>query len=318
MWYDELEKRNTINLPSDVTFGVEIEFAKASKLYVEDEIETGFKNNILNKNWKVENEKTLYESGVCYSIYGGEAVSDILVDSKSDWNGISYVCDSIKKYRGKINQNCGAHVHIGENIFAGNLKYYARFMKLWTIYEEIITKFCFGEYNTPRKSFYSFSGSCTNLFKHIDLFYKNDKVIRSFDEFISCYSRFKNEAVSFYGVDKQNILKKYGSDVDWEHYKTIEFRAGNGTLNPVIWQNYVNLYTKLMLTCLDDSKDWDMIDKLFYKNIEQEDFSFDINIPKALEFVDLIFDNNVDKEYFLTQYLKKDKSDTKKLIKRMG
>ena len=48
MWYDELEKRNTINLPSDVTFGVEIEFAKASKLYVEDEIETGFKNNILN------------------------------------------------------------------------------------------------------------------------------------------------------------------------------------------------------------------------------------------------------------------------------
>lgn len=73
-----------------------------------------------------------------------------------------------------------------------------------------------------------------------------------------------------------------------------------------------------MLTCLDDSKDWDMIDKLFYKNIEQEDFSFDINIPKALEFVDLIFDNNIDKEYFLTQYLKKDKSDTKKLIKRMG
>ena len=59
MWYDELEKRNTINLPSDVTFGVEIEFAKASKLYVEDEIETGFKNNILNKNWKVENEETL-------------------------------------------------------------------------------------------------------------------------------------------------------------------------------------------------------------------------------------------------------------------
>lgn len=312
MWYEKLETRDTINLPSDVTFGVEIEFAKANKLDVEDEL----KNKTLYKKWKVENDETIYEDDIPYSIYGGEAVSDILIDNKKDWNSISYACNSIKKNNGAINQNCGAHVHVGGNIFDDNLKYYARFMKLWTIYEDVITRFCFGEYNMPRSTFYQYSGSCANLFKHIDKFYKNDKVIKDFAEFINCYARFKNEAVSFYGLDRQNILQKYGKNIkNWQDYRTIEFRGGNGTLNPAIWQNYVNLDTKLMLICLDESKDWDMIDKLFYQNINEEEFSFDINLPKALEFANLVFNNDIDKQYFLIQYLKQDKQESKKIIK---
>lgn len=308
MWIQELKNRKKLDLPKDMTFGLEIEFAKADRTYVEDEIIDAIKNNKLTNNWLLENEETLYEEKV-FSIYGGEAISGILTDSNENWKDVKLVCDTIKKYRGIISDKCAAHVHVGANVFLDNLKYYSRLAKLWTVYEDIIIRFCYGESNEPRPNMEYFAKSNFEIFKYIDLFYKNDKQIRSFDDFLRAYSPCKNLAISFRRLDEKFIKAKYGNNIkNWQDYRTFEFRLGNGTLNENIWQNYTNLYTKILLCCLDDNKDWDKIDKKFYEIINNETYDIDnnYNLEKAIEFCNFVFDNELDKMNFLLQYAKND------------
>lgn len=99
-------------------------------------------------------------------------------------------------------------------------------------------------------------------------------------------------------------------------------RCPNGTINPIIWQNNINFFAKLFLYCSSDNFDKDFIDyKLtcLRNNLINYDYS-NIYIDAILEFSNLIFSNEIDKLYFLKQYLKrfdtiKDKEDTKKVYK---
>ena len=84
---------------------------------------------------------------------------------------------------------------------------------------------------------------------------------------------------------------------------TIEFRSPNGTFEPVIWQNNLNLFTKM----IEKVKTID-VEKLYYDYFSN--FSISVNeynkiyFEDAIRFADLIFDKNIDKMYFLRQYLK--------------
>lgn len=88
---------------------------------------------------------------------------------------------------------------------------------------------------------------------------------------------------------------------------TIEFREPNASSNHVIWQNNINTCTKM----LNSSRNLDT-DFLDYK-LSNGNFTYDkmkygeVNIEEALEFVDLVFDNDLDKAY----------SDTCKNIKKL-
>lgn len=316
MWQNSIEYRYNLGIDNDVTFGTEIEFIGAYREAVRFDLMKGYLKKRLHTEWLLENDETLCNEGI-FSAVGGEAISGILRDDKIVWQDIKFVCDSIKLNGGGVNDKCGAHVHVGVNIFDNNFKYYARFIKLWTVYENIIVRFCYGENEFARSMLYYFAASNRNIFKHIDLFYKNDRIIRSFEEFIQYYSTFKNLMVSFKGMSKEWIMQKYHNPKNWEDYRTLEFRLANGTLNHVIWQNYVNLYTKMMLCCLDDSKDWDNIDRLFYHNIHC-DSELDTTLDNVRLFCDFVFYNDIDKSNFLLQYYKSDLEFGHKLIKKVN
>ena len=88
---------------------------------------------------------------------------------------------------------------------------------------------------------------------------------------------------------------------------TIEFRCPNGTLNSVIWQNNVNFFTKLLLYCRSEKFNNDIVFQR--KRINSNEYNSliyydEIFLDQALELCDMIFDNNLDKLYFLRQYLK--------------
>jgi len=88
---------------------------------------------------------------------------------------------------------------------------------------------------------------------------------------------------------------------------TIEFRCPNGTLNPIIWQNNVNLFTKLLLFCKEESYQPEVVEareKINNHKYMKLEWYDEIYLQQALEFSDLIFSNNLDKIYFLKQYLK--------------
>ena len=85
---------------------------------------------------------------------------------------------------------------------------------------------------------------------------------------------------------------------------TVEFRSPNATIEEIVWQNNINAFTKLMLAATKGLIDEECLD---YKisNFTNYDFMYkEICLKSVLEFVDLIFDNNLDKIYFLKQYFK--------------
>ena len=316
MWLDNIEYRDELNLNKDIKFGIEIEFDKARKRYVSEVLEDAYKNKVINKKWDVVYDETINSFKSKSHTRGGEAVSSILNDTKETWNNIKYTCDTIKYFGGKINNNCGAHVHLDASILKDNMKYYDRLMKLWIIFEDVIIRFCYGEKNNPRNMLDLFSKSPYVFFKVIyDNYYKNNKLNLTFEQFVKgpkSPTWYKNLSVSFRGLDEDFLKKKYNNNDNWYNHRTIEFRACNGTLNHIVWQNYVNLWTKLFLCCINDSKDWDKIDKLFIKYYNNYKKSDKYNIEKAIYFSDFIFDNDIDKYNFMLQYIKEEKYATTK------
>ena len=86
---------------------------------------------------------------------------------------------------------------------------------------------------------------------------------------------------------------------------TIEFRCPNGCIEETIWQNNVNTFTKTLLYSKSDNFDQEFVDFYFLRkdDCNMEYFYF-MDIERALEFADLVFDKELDKMNFLRQYFK--------------
>ena len=88
---------------------------------------------------------------------------------------------------------------------------------------------------------------------------------------------------------------------------TIEFRCPNGTLDPAIWQNNVNLFAKMLYYSGSTSFDDDTVQKrheIILTRFADLQYYDEIYLEQALEFCDIVFTNNLDKINFLKQYLK--------------
>lgn len=313
MWKNNLIYRNNLETNKDITFGIEIEFDKARKSIIEDLLNKAYNKQVLSNIWKLENDETIYDGIALYSPLGGEAISDILKDNNKSWDDIKYVCEMIKSFGGIATTKCGAHVHIGANILNNNMKYYERLIKLWIIYENIISRFCYGEETEPRKTLPVFASSPYKYIKQLYNEYydpKGEKLNLTYEEFIknNKYSLgLKNLSLSLKGLDNNYLKEKY-QNKDWKNNKTIEFRGGNGTLNHIIWQNYINLYIKLLMCCLDDNKDWELINKKFHQSLKNQELEI-FDYEKAIEFCNFIFNNDLDKYNFMIQYIKDNSYD---------
>ena len=94
--------------------------------------------------------------------------------------------------------------------------------------------------------------------------------------------------------------------VNFRHFNTLgtlEFRCPNASFNPIIWQNNVNLFFKMLRYASSSKFNGDFINEKINK-LDSGVIYDEINVNDALELCDLIFDNNLDKVYFLRQYLK--------------
>lgn len=291
-WIKDATYRKAINIPKDVTFGIEVEFCNADRLRVNDRLLELFNNNVLSQKWNVVDDRSLYDKKAGptkdddYSC--GEAVSGIFTDDIKTWADIKTVCDEIIKLGGEATSRCGGHIHIGSNILEDNLEYYIRFAKLWTIYEGIILRFSAGLSEVPRHGIYKYAPSNVSVFKYIN-FFEDGK--RNFEDFRNAYSTSKHLAVSLRNLDLTRP------------FHTIEVRCPNGTLEPFIWQNNINFFVKLLLACKDDSKDWKYIDRIFqYEKFSTESVLLDLFLAKELS--DFIFSEDIDKDLFSKQYFK--------------
>lgn len=304
-----LSLRNSLNLDKNITFGLEIEFENARRSIIELELAKYFPN----KDWKVVDDRSLFE--------GGEINSPKLRDSEQTWIDLSLVCDIVSN-NSFVLDNTSAHVHIGTQILGNNPKYWDNFVQLWMTYENIIFRFLYGEFASPRKHMNEQARPISS-----DLITKLDD-IRSCGEMINAYPMFQKLNAGRDFIDKRkrsvnftNISKLSPYQYNQELPKnTIEFRSPNGTFDPVIWQNNVNLLVHLFMYAKSDKFNMDIIERRRKQIIasgipsNMKEYS-NVYIEQAIELADLIFTNNLDKIYFLRQYIKSYEVSSKPLAR---
>ena len=282
-----LTLRESLNLNKKVSFGLELEFTSLN-----EEMIRFIMNELFPKEeWLLKNETTVKN--------GLEIASAILIDAKNTWYTLKEVCERISPYA-KESLDAGAHIHIGAHILGSNKMTWLNLMKLWAVYENIIFRFSYNEHLTARPLLFGYAPPIAKyLWQDYEQAIKNNYDINDLIDLITRkYS--KEHALTFSHV--------YSTDFTKRKYKnTIEFRIPNGTLNPIIWQNNVNLFTKMMLYAKSSSFNHDIIDKRYEKvkdMFHNLNYYNEIFLEQALEFCDLIFTSNIDKLNFLKQYLK--------------
>ena len=279
--------RTGLGLPSDVTFGCEIEYEGISKKVTDKYISKGF------SNWATDIDFSL-ESG-------GEIISPVMTDSIGCWQELRKICKYLSKKNVDTMHNAGGHIHIGASALGESLDAWRQFLKLYTLYESVIFRFAYGDKINWGARQLRFARPMA------DFIYCNLRDINSVTLLLDIKSMLT--PLKLYRCFAINFCNVNADDPNYNASKnTIEFRSPNATTNAIIWQNNVNAFAKILLAAKNGKLDEELLD---YK-LENEFIPFAgneyiynvIRLKKALEFVDLIFDNNLDKIYFLRQYLK--------------
>ena len=289
-----LEFRDELNTSSKATIGFEIEFENKENSNLVPVKDTDWE---IKPNWNLREDGTLE--------HGGEIVSPILYNNKASWNEFLSTFQLFNDKQ-EITDTCSNHVHIGAQSLGNNPLYWNNFLYLWSIYENIIYRFCYGEYLNARMLLNKYAppiaSKIDKLFKSLELeygsFYDLSRIMPLKEyEFSHNLKDERYHAINFLNVRNLN---------GFEEYNTLEFRVGNGTLNPIIIQNYANLYLNLLEYSKSELFNRDILDnrRSNIKYFGKLDYYNKIYFDQALEFCDLIFNNNLDKIYFLRQYLK--------------
>lgn len=301
-----LEYRDKLNIDKDATFGLEIEFEEAYRDLIELNIYSMF------DDWMIADDGSLSN--------GGEVKSPVLSDTKKTWIDLDSVCNIVNN-NAYVLDNTSAHVHIGMQILGNNPKYWYNFALLWMTYENVISRFLYGEYVSARPRIMEFAPPISK-----DLIDDLDRLKRCTNKVTALYilkvldgGRGRHQSVNFTNIADANKVPLYKYNTVMNK-NTIEFRGANGTFNPIIWQNNVNLLVKLLEYAKSSNFNEEVIIQRL-KEIIQEDIPGNLDkynriyIDEALELADLIFTNNLDKVYFLRQYIKSGEVSTKPLVK---
>ena len=282
--------RQSLDLPNTATFGIEIEYEDLPRIMTEEYL------NVKFPNWlsKIDNSLT----------NGGEINSPILNDERKYWLELKQICTFLKNKNANTNKNAGGHVHVSAQILGEDYDAWRKFIKIYTIYENILFRFAYGEKIGPRGKIYTHAIPLAEILNaKMWRFNRSKSIIELSQEYPH---ETKRIALNLNHVSFQNMDRVIGN--------TIEFRFPNATIEENIWQNNINTFVKMVLAAKYGNIDEKYLDQLLKKEEylyysfanakEKYNYYNRIWLQQALEFVDLIFTNNLDKTNFLRQYVK--------------
>ncbi len=283
-----LDYRETLHLPTDVSFGVEIEYERLSRKAVQKYIAKNLPTWLSKEDISVST--------------GGEINSRILHDDLASWKELRLVCEYLKRKHPNTEYKAGGHIHIGAHILK-NTEDWKDFLLLYIAYEDILTRFLYGDKINARKTIQIFAPPIR------DMLYNNLQDIINAPNIYGIKSNvpwnLQYFAISFNNVQWAAV----GTGFDARIKNTLEFRSPNATIEEVVLQNNIHALSKCVLVANQRNVDREfLIYKLEHEKLlssENEYALYDVvNLKNALEFVDCVFDNNLDKVYFLRQYIK--------------
>lgn len=283
----DLKYRNSLGIDERISFGVEIEYERALRLIVDKYIKYKL------PGWNSKEDLSL--------VLGGEVTSPVIGDTKKSWEELREICILLKRLNVITSDNAAGHIHIGTQILGDDLNSWRTFAKTYAIYEDILFRFLYGEMQKGRKRIRMYAAPISAMIINSVDSLNSAETIR---ELIwSLPLEQKTKAINFTNINLQNPSKR-------SYKNTIEFRIPNGTVNEIVWQNNINALVKLILAQKDIDEDF-LDYQIEHDNLPTRLTYDEICLRKALELVDLIFESDIDKIYFLSQYLKQKKHKAK-------
>lgn len=282
-----LSYRESLGLNEETSFGYEIEFEGCSQItvdnYLDEEIQRG---------WRCKYDASLRGPS-------GEVVSPILHDTKEDWLELKKVCEFLQEKGAITNDHTGGHIHLGTQSIGNDIEAWKNLFLIYTAYEHVIFRFFYADKLGPRTGIQKYAKPIG------DFLYSILKKIKE--------STTKGDLDILLGDDRYRAMNfnniVFCSNLNEEKSrKTLEFRGFNGSTSEVILQNNVLFLGNFVDTAKTGKYDKEFVEyKLENERVSaEENFKMfnEVNIKDALEFADLVFNNNLDKVYFLRQYFK--------------
>jgi len=145
------------------------------------------------------------------------------------------------------------------------------------------------------------------------------KYASSLENFLKNY---KKREVSRIGLDGLIDNKNYAFSFKYRNRTSynsapngFETRIPNGCSDAWMWQNYVNTFYYLVNVI--SKLDLDHIDySLCYGELKQKDY-LQLYLDDAVNFSNIIFSNDIDKIYFLRQYIGNDRAKAKHYLRNL-
>lgn len=299
-----LDYRDSLNLSDNLTFGVEIEYENVSNI---NEVDRFIDEEFYS--WKSGSDGTVEK--------GGEIRSPIMSDDVKYWQDLKKICDFLTSKKADTSHNAGGHIHIGAHILGDDVEAWKQFIKVYTAYENVLFRFAYGDKLIGRPKINEYAHPIAAKLYNYRSYFNDAKDMSDIEATLPTDDRY-------YACNFTNVKFNY---LDSEiRMNTLEFRNPNATTDAVIWQNNINTFAKMLISSKYKIMDEEFLNyKLEHEFIDDYRVLYNIiNLKNALEFVDLIFDNNLDKVYFLRQYFKnfqecrfdKNVEETRNFVKR--
>ncbi len=210
--YGKIEGRkyNSLNLPEEMSIGIEVEGE-------------GIDINRLPEfigDWQVERDCTLGLDGI-------ECSSPIMYDTEFDINEIYKINEGLTTLGLRTNERCGGHVHVGADYITSE-EGFKELLELWGNAEKVYYLISNRAGELPRKGIEEYSEPISKYLQNADIGDLGK------DEFVEEAKRHlkssKDRSLNLLNVNNGK--------------NTIEFRLSNGTLDGDTWIENIHLYGK--------------------------------------------------------------------------
>ena len=276
-----LNTTKKIALPENMTIGIEIENEGSASRDIKDEI--------LPEGWCSKMDSTLKK--------GNEAVSPIL--HRGDEEVIVRVCSFLKSLGQRTSERCAAHVHIGVQYFEDDVDAYKCLVELYSNIEDLIYLICNEKNSIPRRNILSYANpfnlKVSEAIKDNSLRFDSIDDVNKFARIIGIVQGSRFSSINFKNLGK--IFKN-----------TVEFRAANGTLDPDVWIDNINLFggimyvakrvSELFKTDFDSLSRDDQVYLYLFENLKEESLD---EYDKLKTFLSLL-PSEIDTQVYLDRY----------------
>lgn len=298
------ENQNSTNfdcLNEKTTFGIELELngisPKVLQRLIEDKtLYSQFKEKygltLGLYNWKIDYDGTVPD--------GVEVISPVMSDTPKNWKSLEEVCIMMKVLDTSIGGNCGGHIHIGTNILGTDEKAWKNLFKIWELAEPIIYKVSNKAGEDFRKATLKEASPVSNIIK--DMFEKDIIRIKSSQDVINVateYSKRYLDGISTSGRTKAMNLQCIAEGKQ----NTIEFRIPNSSLDFEELKSNIKFFGRMV----EVSKQLSLNEE-YKKDIFQRFLTSDKEEERMYAFVDLLFDDEKDKNKFYERYFSREKN----------